>query len=55
MERTRSKAQRSTFELLELASPVHESKITGTYDSKTQTWSNREYSNAGTKKHNEAM
>jgi hypothetical protein len=38
-----------------LAEDVPEIRLDGHYDTETDTWSDREYASAGSKKHNEDM
>jgi hypothetical protein len=40
---------------LKLAVPVEPIAVDGYYDDQTQTWSDRKYADAGSKKHNEQM
>jgi hypothetical protein len=40
---------------LQIAEQVDDCQIEGEYDTATDTWSDREYVSAGSKKHNEAM
>lgn len=41
--------------VMRTATIVNEAKLEGFYDESTDTWSNREFKNAASKKHNEQM
>jgi hypothetical protein len=55
MEKKKLSTNKRTATFLALADEVRETEPTGFYNAKTDTWSNRRYSNVATKKHNEAM